>query len=79
MSTNTIPYYYTLIHNALDLHTDPSVILYTSMDLVIFDRHPSPIYGCHPLNDLSFVLPELTTKFAIQASNSLTRRAVDLA
>ena len=79
MSINTLPSSYTLIHNALALHTDHSVIVYTSMDHVIYDAHPSPIYGSYPMNDLSTVLPELTTKFAIQVSNVYTRGAIDLA
>lgn len=79
MSTNTLPSSYTLIHNALAPHTDHSVVVYTSMDHVIFDTHPSPIYGYYSLNDLLTVLPELRTKFAIQVSNDYTRQAIDSA
>jgi hypothetical protein len=79
MSTNTLPSSYTLIHNALAPHTDHSVVVYTSMDHVIFDAYPSPIYGNYSMNDLMTVLPELRTKFAIQVSNEYTRRAIDLA
>jgi hypothetical protein len=79
MSTNTLPSSYTFIHNALASHTDHSVVVYTSMDRVIFDAHPSPIYGYHSMNDLSTVLPELNTEFAIQVSNVYTRQAIDLA
>jgi hypothetical protein len=49
------------------------------MDGIIFDPHPSPIYGCHSINDLTTVLPELITKFAIQVANVYTRRAIDSA
>jgi hypothetical protein len=79
MSISTLPSSYTLIHNALALHTDHSVVVYTSMDRVIFDAHPSPIYASYPMNDLSTVLPEVTTKFAIQVSNVYTQWAIDLA
>lgn len=81
MSLNTLPSSYTLIHAALasQSHTDHSVVVYTSMDRVIFDAHPSPIYGCHSINDLSTVLPEINAKFAIQVQNVYTRRTIDLA
>jgi hypothetical protein len=55
------------------------MLVYTSMDRVIFDAHPSPIYGCHAINDLSAVLPEVNAKFAIQIQNVYTRQAIDLA
>lgn len=79
MSTNTLPPSYTLIDNTLALHTAHSVLVYTSMDRVNFDAHPSPIHGCHSITDLSHVLPEVQTKFAVQVSNIYTGRAIDSA
>jgi len=79
MSTNTFPYSYSLVNNALASHTEHSVLVYTSRDGVDFDTHPSLIYRYYSMNDLSTVLPELNTKFAIQVSNIYTRAAIDSA
>jgi len=74
------PSSYTLIHNALAPHgAHQSVMVYTSMDRVNFDAHPSPIYESHSITDLSMVLPEVHATFAIQVSNVCTRRVIDSA
>ncbi len=76
---STLPSFYLRIHNTLPSHIEHSVCVYTSLDRVNFDVHPSPICGYYPLNDLLAVLPDLNTRFAIQASNGYTKQLIDSA